>query len=76
MTGQLFLRDCGGRANNGKQLYLVVGVVGLDPVETLTLEGEHQYTIKNLELVDPIDRTEIARGQSPDGLVREPIWRV
>lgn len=78
ITGQVILRDTGANANNGKKLFIAVGIVGMDEAELANYEkvGEQQFTIKNLELVDPIDQTDLARGQAINYLLRMPIWRV
>jgi hypothetical protein len=75
MTGQLFLRDTGVK-KNGKNVFMVFGVVGLDDAEAISMPNENQYTIKNIELVDPINMKAYARGNSADGLLTSPIWRI
>lgn len=75
MTGQLFVRET-GMEKDGKKILMVFGIVDADELEALTLKAENQYTIKNLELVYPIDRKSMSRGVSPDSLLREPIWKV
>lgn len=59
-----------------KRVFLVIGTVGLDEEEVANLPGEHQYTVKNLELTDPLDMKVFAKGKNADWLLREPIWRV
>lgn len=75
MTGQLFLRDTGIK-KVGKNVYMIFGVVGLDEIEVNNMSNENQYTIKNLELINPIDMKEFAKGYTADGLLTQPIWRV
>jgi hypothetical protein len=59
---------------NGKKVFMVVGIIGADEIDAL--EGETQYTIKNLELVDPVDKSEMARGKNADNLLTYPMWRI
>lgn len=73
LSGQVILRDTGG-IREGKKLFMVFGVIGLS--KDTNLLSEHQYTIKHLELLAPIDRTEITEGDTPDGLLIKPIWRI
>jgi len=75
MTGEVFVRDT-NIEKNGKKLFIVVGIISADSIESLTLFGEHQYAVKNLELINPVDRKELAKGMGTDNLLREPIWRV
>jgi len=74
MTGTVFLRSADFK-KDGKNIFMVCGVIGLSEEEALQFQGETQYTIKNIELVDPVDRKEIAKGNGLDGLVKLPIWR-
>lgn len=76
-SGQLFFRET-GHEHEGRKVMMVVGLVAFkDPPL-----GEHQYTIIGKEtammLVDDseIDLTEMARGQSLDGMLTMPIWKV
>jgi hypothetical protein len=74
MIGQVFVRETGVE-KNGKKLYIVAGIVGLDENDML-LSGETQYTITKMNLQDPVDRTLEGKGQMIDGLLRSLIWRV
>lgn len=73
MTGQLFLRGP-MREINGKKIFMVVGIIGANEWEGL--EGETQYTIKNIELVEPVNQEKLARGKNADNLLTYPMWRI
>lgn len=73
ISGQVILRDTGG-VREGKKVFMVFGIIGLS--KDTNLLSEHQYTVNDLKLSAPIDRTEIARGNTPDNLLTEPIWRI
>lgn len=73
ISGQVILRDTGG-IKDGKKVFMVFGVIGLS--KDTNILNEHQYTINHLNLSAPIDRTEIARGNTPNGLLTEPIWKI
>jgi len=59
---------------------MVFGVLALD--ENSNLKGEHQYTVVGgggslrFDDRDGKDMTARSIGNTPDGLLREPIWKV
>lgn len=81
MTGMLMARPVEAKAVDGRNLVILFGIVAV-PKEILLKEG-HQYVLagdKNgviqIDFDSPIDNSEIAKGNSPAGLLLEPIWRV
>ncbi|MDF2879570.1 MAG: hypothetical protein K0R54_127 [Clostridiaceae bacterium] len=77
MKGQLFVRKTGTMIN-GEEAVIITGVVTLNELEKFTINSECQYTIKNIELHENscVNRNEMAKGMSIDGLLCSPIWRV
>jgi hypothetical protein len=75
MTGQVVLRET-GLVKDGKKVYMVFGVLGIPDDEARAFKGETKYTIQHLELVNPEDVKKITRGNTPDGLLKYPMWRV
>ncbi|MNS48791.1 hypothetical protein D3C71_1358890 [compost metagenome] len=74
-TGQLFLRGPMSD-HNGKKVFMVVGVIGVDEDEAAMIQGESQYTIMNLLLTNPEDMSEQSIGMNADNLLTSPIWRI
>ena len=83
ITGKIFLRET-SIIKKGKKLYIITGILGI-PKE-IKVKGEHLYTCigKNSELTFSLDIlktfsqdiTEEAKGQTPDGLLLQPIWQI
>lgn len=88
ITGQVILRDAGSAEamlpGENKKLLIVFGIIAV-PNET-TLEGEHQYVLTGLDSLESanimihkrlnIDRGEVTAGESPTGILKQPIWKV
>lgn len=85
LTGQLFVRDGGGDARDGRRLVMVVGVLAIP--EHAGIKYEHQYTLFGNKVLggfrlsmlcgdQSIDRTVEARGENLGNLVMQAIWRV
>ncbi len=83
VTGQVILRKAGVQ-KNGKELYMIVGIIGLE--HDAVINTDHQYTLVGREFPDSItmqvmmngavDRTEEARGLGLGHLVTLPIWKL
>lgn len=88
ITGMLFLREMGGAERllpgENRKLMVVLGIVAVD--KECVFKGEHQYVVSGddydttlqLDVLreGEVDRTKLAIGVTPDGLLRLPIWRV
>jgi len=72
ITGKIMVRDSGVVQDN-KKVYMVFGCIG---IEKGNLLSEHQYTIADLKLINPIDKSEISIGDTPNGLLQQPIWQI
>lgn len=78
-TGQIFFRKS-GTAPDGRQLYMVVGVMAM-PADC-PWKGEHQVPafvaeegrVMGLGIGEEIDRTEIAKGLNAGDLLTQHIW--
>lgn len=77
MLGQVILRDT-NTVVNGKKAYIIAGIVSLNEEEQLKLKGEHQYIIINVSFYPCFERdlTNELRGQSIDGALTSPLWRL
>lgn len=86
ITGQLFFREAAGKDENGREfrtkdgrkLMMVCGIVAVP--EDAPIKPEHQHTVVgNMPYLivtgEAIDRTEMARGNSIEGLLTQAIWR-
>lgn len=82
-TGTVFVREMPGSqmAGSGRRLLMVVGVIAV--AEDSPLQGEHQYVVLgpgdglvlNVMKDYAVNRTQEARGMTPDCLLCEPMWR-
>lgn len=89
ITGQLIVRYAGGAncpdaeriAGKGRQLVMVFGILAV-PIES-KFKDEHQYPVtgdaSNVVRIceeQGVDVSATSIGDSPSGLLRQPIWRV
>lgn len=81
VTGQLYFRQAGQPASDGRRLFFFVGIVAVP--DDFSFESEHQYTLigttdgrMHVLKESAIDRTEVGMGRSADGLLKSPIWKV
>lgn len=73
MTGQLFVRGPYDGPGS-KKVYIVAGLVCSEEQE---LQGETLYTIGTAPvLIQPQSIKQWSTGQSVDGLLKAPIWRI
>lgn len=77
MLGEIFVRRTGA-VINGKEAYIISGIVSLNEVEKAQLKSEHQYIIKGADIHPGFERdlTDFARGKSIDGILTSPIWKL
>lgn len=88
LVGQLFFRETAQKRLDGKKLMLVVGLVAVpEKMGVEEIKGEHQYNIIGgaeplgglhvyVETLTARDWTEEARGETADGILQYPMWRV
>ncbi len=84
ITGQVIFRDVGTTTERldgtDRQLKMIFGLVAVP--ESMGFKGEHQYTINgfndSLKIFkdSEIDVSEQTKGNTPDGILKEPIWRI
>lgn len=84
VSGQLVFRDVGQTAKvldgTDRKLMMVYGILAVP--EHLDFKGEHQYTVNgfggNLKIFkdSEIDVSKITKGNTPSGVLKEPIWRI
>jgi len=82
ITGQVIIRNT--IKKDGKQLVIIAGIIAVD--DSFPLEGEHQYTLVGRNTIDGIqltivksfskDLTDEMRGNSIDGILTSPVWRI
>jgi hypothetical protein len=81
ITGMLFFRTAVEELpfNDGRKLMMVCGIVAVP--QDSHIKPEHQHPVMSMDGfnltidTDSIDRTELARGKTPNGILSEPIWR-
>lgn len=86
-SGQLFLREMGPAIEldyTSRRVMVAAGLIAVP--EHVTLKGEHQYSLAGLHsetngIILGLDSsgkdiTEIARGNTPGGLLLRPIWKI
>lgn len=81
VTGQTVFRDAGNApTNDGRRLMSFVGLVAVP--DGFDFRGERQYVVTGkpdgvlmLHIDTEHNVTDIARGQSLGGLLKEPMWR-
>lgn len=87
-SGQLFFRYAGPAVEvdlSARSLFSVVGIIAV-PENVTEIKGEHQYVIAGhrsnmtgiIMGIDPQgkDLTNLAAGNTPDGLLLKPIWKI
>lgn len=84
VSGQLIFRDVGQTAKvldgTDRKLMMVFGILAVP--EHLDFKGEHQYAVNgfggDLKLFkdSEIDVSKITQGNTPSGILKEPIWRI
>lgn len=84
VTGQMFFRDSGAKDSQGRTIMAVTGLLAIPA--NCSIVGEHRYTISGKVHPDATgiavlhrskdNLTELAAGQSLNGLLRKPIWQV
>ncbi len=73
-SGKVIMRET-GIVKNGKQVFMLFGVVGIQDDKGF-VKSEHQYTLTQFGIQDSVDLSKITHGNTPDGLLCEPIWQV
>jgi hypothetical protein len=88
LVGQLFFRETLQKRLDGKKLMIVVGLVAVpEHMDLEEIKGEHQYNIIGgpeklgglhiyTETMTARDWTKEARGETADGILQYPMWRV
>lgn len=81
VTGQVFFRDTGLKAADGRRIFWSVSVVSVP--SDFHFEPEHQYTVSGssdgslqVHKETAVDLTDKAMGKGADGLLKAPIWKV
>jgi hypothetical protein len=74
MTGQIIFRKTNQKSKSGKDVYMVIGVIGLDDSDEY--EDGIKYDILDICANNPEDVSAICGDLSPEELLEEKIWRV
>lgn len=72
MTGQLLFRATGQKSKSGKDVFIVLGLIGIDKGEVL--DG-FKYDLIDACVFQGKDYTELNNSLSPEELLEESIWR-
>lgn len=77
MLGQIIVRKT-GTIINGKEAVIIAGIVALNPEEDEKLKTEHQYIITGCDVYPGFEKdlTTELYGESIDGALTSPIWRL
>lgn len=77
MLGQIIVRKT-GTIINGKEAVIIAGVVALNPEEDEKLKTEHQYIITGCDIHPGFEKdlTAELRGETIDGALTSPLWRL
>lgn len=80
LTGMLMARPSGEKTLDGREIVLLFGIVASP--EEMNLKEGHQFVVTGnekgqlqLHIDNPIDRSDISRGNTPSGLLCDSIWR-
>jgi len=77
MLGQVIVRKT-GTIINGKEAVIIAGIVALNPDEEAKLKDEHQYIVTGMDVYSAYEKdlTDELSGESIDGALTKPIWRL
>lgn len=77
MLGQVIVRKT-GTIINGKEAVIIAGIVALNAEEEEKLKNEHQYIVTGMDVYGAYEKdlTNELVGESIDGALTKPIWRL
>jgi len=73
MKGQVLFRATGQKSKSGKDVYVVLGVVGIDNDE---ITDGFKYDLLDMAIHNGKDFTKMNNESSPEDLLEEKIWVV
>jgi len=73
MQGQITFRATGQKTNSGKDMYVVLGVVGIEEGE---INDGFKYDLLDIAMMNGEDFTQMNNSLSPEDLLEKKIWKI